>query len=62
MGWIKFDGNFPENYIKILLTDGKEVWYGYAWYGNFWVECDDDAYILEDVTHWMHLPKPPNIE
>ena len=26
---------------------------------NKWVECCRDAYDVENVTHWMHLPKPP---
>lgn len=64
-GWISVNEKLPESDDKILVTNGKEVYQGYEYnvfpderpYA-FWV----DDYLFIDITHWMPMPTPPNIE
>lgn len=56
MEWISLEQEKPEeNYCSYLVTDGIFVnvgfWHTHAFY-------DED--LLDDVTHWMPFPEPPN--
>jgi hypothetical protein len=71
--WIKCSDRLPENEQKILISDGKFVtactadvtpfWKGR---GEFYPDgCEFGGYEwewhfeLEQITHWMPLPSPP---
>ncbi len=58
--------------ITVLITDGKNIGIGYYEFEYFaddptaelQYESDswnDDTHIIDDVTHWMPLPKPPEM-
>ncbi len=72
--WIDIKKQLPIHGQKALITDGKEVaageadlkflddgqiwWDGCGYGGDEW-EWDFD---IDQVTHWMPLPEPPNKE
>jgi hypothetical protein len=67
--WIKDNEKHnPDLSHVVLLTDGVSVSAGFLVEVNGELEwryigCDDEHHPNElhgDVTHWMHLPKPPN--
>ena len=59
--------------IIVLVTDGKFITTGYYEFEYWPEEADEDGLsysspswhidgdLLSNVTHWMHLPKPPCI-
>ena len=68
--WIPVTEGLPENFVEVLVTDGKDV--GIAalqgfmddevvWcnaYGMDYIDDPDDEDYLP-ITHWMPLPEPP---
>lgn len=59
---VKEKGNLPESLETVLLSDGECVFTGYRLTSmvddpDDW--CCHDGLTVYDVTHWMHLPKPP---
>lgn len=55
-----------ERSIRVLITDGKEIYTGYM---HHWIEIEytspkwlisgPDGYEFKNVTHWMYLPELP---
>jgi hypothetical protein len=59
----------PDPYCQssesVLVFDGKYVYIGYLYvlddeYGPEWVQFGRDGYKIDNVTHWMPLPKLPD--
>jgi len=62
MEWIECDEKLPEDLINVLLTNKKDVYKGYVMKSSLdghisWYTIND--FIIDDVTHWMPLPKMP---
>lgn len=60
--WVSADERLPENHAQVLMWSAK--WNiaeaGSYYNGRFWVYSEiGDAYIADDITHWMLLPAPP---
>ncbi len=58
MYWVSVDEKLPPVEIDVLVWDKFNIYIsnrldeeGIVW--------DESQQILDDVTHWMHLPKPP---
>lgn len=52
--WHKADKELPPPSIKVLVTDGNSIEYGwYDYYRNEWRS------LITKVTHWMYLPELP---
>lgn len=61
--WVSVDERLPENHAQVLMWSAK--WNiaeaGSYYNGRFWVYSEiGDAYIADDITHWMPLPAPPH--
>lgn len=64
MKWILISEQFPELHdeIKILVSDGKEVWISYVDHSEFWIisfHRENDDEIINRLTHWTTLDKVP---
>lgn len=61
--WIPVSERLPEENQQILSTDGKEFYLDYyaRWEGKDNPPCFCDG-LSWAVTHWMPLPKPPEVE
>jgi hypothetical protein len=70
MKWILFSDKKPDldkngHSDNVIVFNGKDVIDDCNYipeYGGFVVHAygyDYDSYIVQDVTHWMELPKPP---
>ena len=60
--WVSVEERLPENHAQVLMWSAK--WNieeaGSYCNGRFWVYSEiRDAYIADDITHWMLLPAPP---
>jgi len=51
--WIPVDKRLPDEEVRVLATDGTDVFESEYMSGN-WEWC-------ADVTHWMPLPEPPEV-
>ena len=66
MHWISVNERLPEEqYSSVIFTDGKKTYYGFSTVSKFY-DADDDnaytnAYTTDEVTHWMPLPEPPEM-
>ena len=68
MEWISTKDRMPEENEDILFTEGKDIYRGYwtTFLGKaFHQTPPEDQYFgddfsLEQITHWMPLPKLPN--
>ena len=56
--WVDVEDELPPVELDVLVWDGFSVYIcnrldaeGIVW--------DESTQILDDVTHWMQLPKPP---
>lgn len=58
MGWIKTEDELPKN-ITTLLCFGNNMIY-FAFYNSNGEWCMDNEKI-ENITHWMYLPKAPDL-
>ena len=61
--WARVEERLPENHAQVLMWSAK--WNiaeaGSYYNGRFWVYSEiGDAYIADDITHWMLLPAPPD--
>lgn len=61
--WVSVEERLPENNAQVLMWSAK--WNiaeaGSYYNGRFWVYSEiGDAYIADDITHWMSLPEPPD--
>lgn len=56
--WIKLEDARPEKKGTFIITDGESVTFSYYYQSGF-------SYVypphLEKISHWMPLPKPPQI-
>ena len=52
--WIPVSERLPDEEVRVLATDGTDVFDSEYMRGNWeW---------LADVTHWMPLPEPPKVK
>ena len=51
--WIPVSERLPDEEVRVLATDGTDVFDSEYMSGN-WEWCSD-------VTHWMPLPEPPEV-
>ncbi len=68
--WISVDDRFPEAgewYLVATYTDGEKSMITNMLFLDsirgddlLWLACDGDW--SRDVTHWQHLPPPPEAE
>ena len=62
--WRKCSDELPEDGSDVLATDGEEIWLCYKTTmsdGLPWFQPNGQPHI-EGVTHWMPLPKAPEVE
>ena len=70
MNWTQITDNLPEEGTAVIVWDGEKViddctfmpWGGcteFDWQVHAY-GYDNDSYTVENVTHWMPLPEPPN--
>jgi hypothetical protein len=52
--WIPVSERLPDEEVRVLATDGTDVFDSEYMSGN-WEWC-------ADVTHWMPLPEPPEVK
>ena len=52
--WIPVDKRLPDEEVRVLATDGTDVFDSEYMSGN-WEWC-------ADVTHWFPLPEPPKVK
>ncbi len=64
MHWISVEDrkNLPEEEVDVLFTDGVEIFKGtrithFEEEEDYWRSVSD--YPIDNVTHWMPLPKLP---
>lgn len=60
--WISLtDDNIPDDEVLAYSTKADEQMLGHIFWDNDTKSyyCDLGGYILEDITHWRELPKPP---
>ena len=55
--WHKADEELPPSSIKVLVTDGNSIEYG--WYDHY---CNEWRSLMTKVTHWVHLPELPKTD
>ncbi len=62
--WIPCSERLPEDGKEVLICDNRKT-VSKAWYDSDmhkYCIADSDYYYNElDVTHWMHLPEPPEV-
>jgi len=56
--WISVKERLPKEHQSVLASDGDEVGQYFFIKGSF--ETDEGYYL--NATHWMPLPKPPEVE
>ena len=60
--WVSVEERLPENHAQVLMWSAKwKIAEAGSYYNqHFWVYSEiGDAYIADDITHWMPLPEPP---
>ena len=60
--WVSVEERSPENNAQVLMWSAKwNIAEAGSYYNErFWVYSEiGDAYIADDITHWMPLPAPP---
>lgn len=61
--WISIKERMPEIWTKVLVGDVRDGFVGiWVFNGECWMVQDYVSAKLEEVTHWMPLPKPPKGE
>jgi hypothetical protein len=56
--WVAVKDELPTVELDVLVWDGFSVYISNRLYENN-VVWDESIQILDNVTHWHHLPKPP---
>lgn len=59
--WISVKDRLPEKWCPVLVSNGLLVNEGYLDDQGKWKRFDEDFYIFSEITHWMPLPKPPEV-
>ena len=60
--WIPVDERLPEIGVSVLAVDFGKVC-EMAWNGRYWVvPASKWDWVGDGVTHWMPLPKPPEVK
>ena len=58
--WIPVTERLPEKTRMVLVADNREYYVDlWRFIGNGWIGEDGHYFAIEEVTHWMPLPKPP---
>ena len=62
MKWISIEDELPDK--EVICGNFKQYTYGYGemiigWYSSKLHYAENEVQILENVTHWMPLPEPP---
>lgn len=67
MNWIKLEDKLPLHYQNILVCDKRgDIYMACIWTYDAkindipFVFVTSDGTSIDDVTHWMPLPEPPN--
>lgn len=68
--WISIKDGLPDENADVLVTDGKKVGCGQYWVmgdGQFWdvptsIYGAEAELKIENPTHWMPLPEPPEVK
>lgn len=57
--WISVKGRLPDYNDEFLVytENAKMLVCEYLPYANEWWDCD--AFVINNITHWMPLPDPP---
>ena len=55
--WISVEDRLPEDAYFVLAFEDTGLMRVVCFYDNRWEDNLD--YVIEGVTHWMPLPKPP---
>lgn len=61
--WVSVEERSPEKNAQVLMWSAKwNIAEAGSYYNErFWVYSEiGDAYIADDITHWMSLPAPPD--
>ena len=58
MEWIKVSDELPEENQGVITYDGA-VWSAMYAVNEFWTIDQNGLAIVDVVTHWMPMPKPP---
>ena len=61
--WVSVEERLPKNNAQVLMWSARwNIAEAGSYYNRrFWVYSEiGDAYIADDITHWMHLPEPPD--
>ena len=58
--WISVSEKLPRRGRSVLLTDGKAVFEGALTPSQKWVRLGVGC--VGGVTHWRHMPEPPEEE
>ena len=60
MKWIRVSERLPDKRTGVLMYANGILYAGdYYSKGEWWSEDTEGGYIVEDVTHWMLAPDPP---
>lgn len=62
MKWISVKDKHPGKSGHYLASDGDEVaelYFESRRKVNLWLEINGEPAPIDDITHWMPLPKPP---
>ena len=60
--WVRVEEKLPGSHAQVLMWSAKwNIAEAGSYYNKrFWVYSEiGDAYIADDITHWMPLPSPP---
>lgn len=58
--WISTKDGMPDEEHAVLICTKDEKWVLEAWLADgFWEDDQGNWFRLNEVTHWMPLPKPP---
>ena len=57
MKWISVEEELPPKETEVLVLYCKEICIADFCSADFWI--DDETIEIENCTHWMPLPKPP---
>lgn len=59
-GWISVEERLPQEFDSVIVYDGASIFIGYHEinYG-FYIDIVDEKI---EITHWMPLPEPPEVE
>lgn len=59
MDWIQVEKELPPIEVDVLVYDGFRIYISNR-LDEVGITWDESIYILDEVTHWMHLPSNPD--